>query len=709
MSITNNNDFSQLKAILPIEHLITEWLPNGKRHGQEWVSLNPTRNDRKPGSFSVNLSTGVWNEFASGFETGGDIIELYCYLFKVGKSEALLDLNRRYGNESTKSVRKKTILLDVSDDKGELVYPAPLECGKPEVRNDGIWCYKDIAGNVLQYVVRVNDKKGGKKTLPYTYRNKNGVYSWECKGAGEIKKPLYGLEFLAGSDKDILLVEGEKTTEAARILLPEYIAMSWLGGAAAVHKVDFSPLHGRIVYLWPDNDEAGFKAMATIKELLRGIAENVVLIDIKPMGELFNGWDLADSNPEQIDKIRACFKPKLDRQSFPDLSLKFNPLNTTDNVAYLLNHFNVKVKYNMMTNYPEFHLEGKKFSSVNAVDCYFTEICNLCVKNGVPKVDLASHLVVISDANRFHPVRDFIESKSWDGIPRVSDFINTVTAENQKLAGILIYRWMLGCVAAAYSEEGISLEGMLIFQGKQKIGKTRWFTKLVPQEWRHLIQEAVVIDPDNKDLVIEGTSIWIGELGEINGIIRKSDIESLKNFITRSNDVYRVPFGKRSRKVPRRTAFFGSVNNETFLADETGNRRYWTVGITEINYEHDFDMQQVWAQIKYHLDRGESYRLTDEEQDLVNAENELFKSVDPMEELILQRFTWDLFGRDNPLTASQVLLKLGFDITDNNRIKLARECGSILTKLTGKKARKSNKKCVFDMPAFIPIIYGEGA
>lgn len=694
MSIHQKFDFEQLKSSLHIESLVMEWLPGGKRKGNEWVALNPMRADSKPGSFSVNLNTGIWSDFATG--KGGDIIELYCYLNQAGKTQAYLDLNK-----SCSLVPSKTRLVDVKDDKGELIYPAPDNCGVPSVKNDGMWCYKDEEGRVLHYVVRFNGKDGEKTTPPYTYRQKNGVCSWQCKGTGRLKNTLYGLELLAGTDKNILLVEGEKTAESARKLLPDYLVMCWPFGCKSVNKVDFSPLNGRVVYLWPDNDQNGFDAMQTAKELLRGIAEKVILIDIKPFKECKPGWDLADAEPEDMPLILECFQPKLERESFPDLSTKFNVLNTTDNVNHLLQHYNIEVKYNLMTNYPEFKISGKKFSAINEADCCFVEMCNLCVKNRVPYSTLANHLLVISDRNRYHPAIQFIESRPWDGIDRLTDFIATVTADNQDLANKLIYRWMIGCVAAAYSEDGISLEGMLIFQGAQRIGKTYWFIKLVPPEWRHLIQEGVALNPDNKDLVIEGTSIWLGELGEINGVIRKSDIESLKNFITRSKDVYRVPFGKSARKAPRRSSFFGSVNNQAFLADETGNRRYWTVAVNKIDYNHTIDMQQVWAQVKVVFDAGETHRLTEDEQRLINIENELFKHVDPLEESILSRFDWSDSYRGNPMTCLDVLLKLGLDLSSSQIDKMARKCGPILARITGKKGRRSNGKTVYDMPNYI--------
>jgi hypothetical protein len=70
---------------LPI--LLARWLPNGKRVGREYVALNPTRLDRRAGSFKVNLETGRWADFATG-DKGGDVVSLAAYLFKLRQSDA---------------------------------------------------------------------------------------------------------------------------------------------------------------------------------------------------------------------------------------------------------------------------------------------------------------------------------------------------------------------------------------------------------------------------------------------------------------------------------------------------------------------------------------------------------------------------------------------------------------------------------------------
>jgi putative DNA primase/helicase len=386
------------------------------------------------------------------------------------------------------------------------------------------------------------------------------------------------------------------------------------------------------------------------------------------------------------------------RGEFPYLSSKNNPLNVPENIECLLDYYGIKVRFNLVSKRIEITIPDKKYSKTNEGEVKLSDIAALCVKNGVPKVDLPNWLLLIADKHRYSPAVEWINSKPWDGVSKINDFIKTVVADNHDLAKTLIYRWMLGAVAAAFSEDGVSLPGVLVFQGIQGVGKTAWFKSLVPTTHHSLIVDGVTLDPRSKDSVIGCTSHWLVELGELDGTFNKSDLAALKAFITKSTDYYRVPYARTESTASRNTAFFGSVNNTQYLVDETGNRRWWSISVKEINYNHSMDMQQVWAEFKSLLDKGESYYLTKEESKLLTAENELFETIDPMEEKILNRFRWDELERHQRLTACEVLEFIGFDLTKGDRKRLGKECGAILTKITGKKAKKSNGKMVFDLP-----------
>ena len=81
-------------AALPV--LLERWLPDGHRHGHEWIARNPTRDDRTPGSFSINTRTGRWGDFATG-DRGGDPVSLAAYLFGLTQVQAARRLGDMLG------------------------------------------------------------------------------------------------------------------------------------------------------------------------------------------------------------------------------------------------------------------------------------------------------------------------------------------------------------------------------------------------------------------------------------------------------------------------------------------------------------------------------------------------------------------------------------------------------------------------------------
>ena len=164
----------------------------------------------------------------------------------------------------------------------------------------GQYCYQDLEGNILGYVIRF-EKDKDKITLPLTYCvNDKGTKSWWWKGFPVPRLP-YGAELLKASTNTILIVEGEKKCDAARSLFPDMTVISWVAGTGSVHLTDWSALSGRDVILWPDNDEPGLKCMPKLKNILEEVGVSSVHIVSLP-ADAPHGWDLADKFPKGWDK-----------------------------------------------------------------------------------------------------------------------------------------------------------------------------------------------------------------------------------------------------------------------------------------------------------------------------------------------------------------------------------------------------------------------
>lgn len=292
-------DFEKVKAaaLSNIDSVLSHWLPGGTREGSEYVALNPTRNDSKKGSFSVNMTTGVWSDFATG--DNGDIIHLIAYIEGSGDLDACKKLS------SFLSVNQDTVPTQAPATKLQRIEVSPLfpvpknQVGKaprahPELgRPSQTWEYLNQNGELLMKVMRfdiTNSNERPKTYRPLVFFN-NGRWRWKQAAAN---RPLYGLETLKNFPlaSVVLLCEGEKATDSARLLFPELPVLTWPGGSKAISNADFSPLSGRTIWYWPDNDEVGEESIGKLSQALfkAGIAKVIplklsVFNEYKPLGE----------------------------------------------------------------------------------------------------------------------------------------------------------------------------------------------------------------------------------------------------------------------------------------------------------------------------------------------------------------------------------------------------------------------------------------
>ena len=180
------------------------------------------------------------------------------------------------------------VLTPVPDDVPVIVPSSRL--GEP----DAVWDYRDENGRLLGRVVRWDGENGAKEIRPLTYcESNNGERAWRWQQFAD-PRPLYGLDHLARRPgAEVIVGEGEKSADAASRLFPKYVAITSPGGSDAAHTADWSPLCGRNVVIWPDNDDAGRRYAAAVTALARAAgAATVRVVDI-PHGWP-RKWDLAE-------------------------------------------------------------------------------------------------------------------------------------------------------------------------------------------------------------------------------------------------------------------------------------------------------------------------------------------------------------------------------------------------------------------------------
>lgn len=278
-----------------------------------------------------------------------------------------------------------------------------------------------------------------------------------------------------------------------------------------------------------------------------------------------------------------------------------------------------------------------------SMETYITKIHGEAILYGykICKSELEAHIVAICNEYPMHPIKDWIESVKWDGVDRLPALLETLECENPDIRNMVVPKWLVGAIAAIYEPKGVSSQGVLVLQGAQGLGKSRWIEHLCPEPVDNATNK-LGLNLINKDSIIEFNSFWIVELGEIDATFKKSDISALKAFIDKKSDIYRIPFDKKAIVHPRRTVAAGTVNNYDYLMDQTGNRRYWTLACTHIDSIEKFEMQQLWAQIHIMYTKGERHWLNEDEQQLLADSNAEHTISEPIEIEIQNRFISDI-------------------------------------------------------------------
>jgi putative DNA primase/helicase len=371
-------------------------------------------------------------------------------------------------------------------------------------------------------------------------------------------------------------------------------------------------------------------------------------------------------------------------------------LDTHVNLKWLLEHFKAEIRYNLMTRRREINFSTYTIFPDDVENDALFQVNYIATINGMPTKQLDIHLDKLAFNNSYHPIAESIALKPWDGIYRLDNFINTIDAKEPELAKKIIKTWMVCAIAAAHSHDGFINNGVLVLQGAQNIGKTRWVKSLDPIDC-DAIREGAFLDPTNKDSVIQLSRYWISELGELDSIFKKSEIGRLKSFITMESDDVRLPYARRSTRLARRSAYVATVNDSNFLIDDTGNRRWWTIIVKEIDLDHGLDMQQVWAETYATWKAGALTYLDSDIQSFVNESNKNHERTDPLREKLLTWYDWSNPAR-KWLTATAVLEEMGY--TKPNRAD-ATAMGKILTEKNGVEGKKINGIKVHEVPVYI--------
>lgn len=236
---------------------------------------------------------------------------------------------------------------------------------------------------------------------------------------------------------------------------------------------------------------------------------------------------------------------------------------------------------------------------------------------------------VVAQENRFHPVKEYLESCTWDGVPRVETLlIDYMGAEDSEYTRTVSRKFMAAAVARIY-KPGCKFDHMLTLRGAQGLGKSS-FIGLLGGRWFSDSLTTV----QGKESYEQVLGVWIMEVGELAGM-RKAEVEAIKLFLTKRTDRFRPAYGRRTQEFPRQCIFIGSTNETQFLRDTTGNRRFWVVD-TPNEPPKDFwkeltpeTVRLIWAEAVEIYRKGEPLYLSKEMEAVARKVQAAYEEENP--------------------------------------------------------------------------------
>ena len=236
----------------------------------------------------------------------------------------------------------------------------------------------------------------------------------------------------------------------------------------------------------------------------------------------------------------------------------------------------------------------------------------------VPMSIAGQAVEVVARDRIFHPVREYLDALAWDGTPRLEAWLlRYLGAEDNAYHRAVGPRWLISAVARIYVP-GCKADCALILEGPQGIRKSSALMALAAPWFTDRLS-----DLSSKDAAMETRGVWIIEIAELDTMGR-AEVSTVKAFMSRTQDRFRPPYGKRLVDLPRQCVFAGSVNPEGgYLKDPTGGRRFWPVVCSTIDLEAlQRDRDQLWAEARDRFLRGEPWWLESRELDALAAEEQ---------------------------------------------------------------------------------------
>lgn len=264
---------------------------------------------------------------------------------------------------------------------------------------------------------------------------------------------------------------------------------------------------------------------------------------------------------------------------------------------------------------------------------------------------IAAAIVTVGSERGYHPVRDYLSGLVWDGMPRIDRVCGRVLrAETSKISQTVVWTWFVSAVARVM-QPGCKVDTALVLVGPQGSRKSTFF-RVLGGEW---FGDSAV-DIESKDSFLQLNSAWIYELSELDHVTGRAHAGRIKAFVSSQVDRFRPPFGRAVAAYPRSNVIVGTTNEDSFLNDPTGARRFWCVRTpSRIDTDTLEDWRdQLWAEAAALYRQGNPWWLGDDAEAALRGAAEEFRAADVWEEPVLWWLS-ERTGDPRPITTRRIL------------------------------------------------------
>jgi predicted P-loop ATPase len=274
----------------------------------------------------------------------------------------------------------------------------------------------------------------------------------------------------------------------------------------------------------------------------------------------------------------------------------------------------------------------------------------------------------VARSHPFHPIKAYLDTLVWDGTRRLDIWLQaTFDAPDTAYTRAVGVKWLVAAVRRV-RQPGCKFDFLPIFEGLQGLGKSQTLGVLFGGDW---FTDSLPHDLASRDSLMALHGIWAGEFPEIDQIIR-SDVETVKAYLSRGKDRYRVPYGRGFIEVLRQCVLCGTTNSQDYLRDVSGNRRFWPIECRNIDPDWiGVNRDQLWAEACAREDAGESIWLDD---------REIAKAAIEMQASRLTEDTWEealagwLLDKNEASTADALSLARDIERERQDRKATLRVC-----------------------------------